>query len=340
MDLPHFNRRTVLTAALGTVVGCGAPLKRFPFDQGNAYNSSPGLTVDFYGVTCFRLAWNNTAVLVDPFWTYLPLFKVGLGRSTSDPKQVDPYIEQLGSVESVLVGHSHYDHVLDLPYVAPHLKPNATVYSNQTLVHTLAPLNLPLNFQPMNTQAATPDHPGQWFFANDGTVRVMAIQSGHPNNYAFFHMWPRQVTQDRKKAPTRASHFQEGATFAFLVDFLQPDGVTIAHRVYVQTSSRGNPDGFFPKSILDERSVDVALLGMDCANIEASGTPSIIDFIEPKTVLFCHWENFFRHKGLPPREIVKVDMARLKKHFDTDERFDYRFPGWDTRYFFADSATP
>ncbi len=140
MALPHLHRRTVLTAALGTVVGCGAPLRRFPFDKGDTRHGATGLTIDFYGVTCFRLAWNNTAVL----------------------------------------------------------------------------------------------------------------------------------------------------------------------------------------------------LGMGCANIEASGTPSIIDFIEPKTVLFCHWENFFRHKGLPPREIVKVDMAPLKKDFDANERFDYRFPGWDTRHFFAD----
>jgi len=338
VSVTHFHRRTFLTTALGAVVGCGAPLKRFPFAQGDARSGEPGLTVDFYGVTCFRLEWQNTAVLVDPFWTYLPLLKVGLGRSTSDPEQVDPYIGQLKQVESVLVGHSHYDHVLDLPYVAPHLKPTATVFSNQTLVHTLAPLDLPLRYQAMNERAARPDQPGQWVPANDGKVRVMAIHSGHPNNYAFFHMWPRTVTKDRETAPTRASHFQEGITLAFLVDFLQSDGQTIAHRVYVQTSSRGNPDGFFPASVLEERGVDVALLGMDCANIEASGTPSIIDFIKPKTVLFCHWENFFRHKGLPPREIVKVDMAPLKKHFDADKRFDYRFPGWDTRYFFPDPA--
>ena len=332
----HFHRRTFLTTAVGAVVGCGAPLRRFPFDQSDSVTDESGLTVDFYGVTCFRLKWHDTAVLVDPFWTYLPLLKVGLGQSTSDPEQVDPYLDQLGQVESVLVGHSHYDHVMDLPYVTPHLQPNTKVFCNQTLVHTLAPLNLPLRYTAMNAHAADEHRAGPWFSANRGKVRVMAISSGHPNNYAFFHMWPRHIKRDRKKAPTRASHFQEGMTLAFLVDFLQPDGITVAHRVYVQTSSRGYPDGFFPKSVLDARGVDVALLGMDCANIEASGTPSIIDFIEPKTVLFCHWENFFRKKNQPPREIVKVDMAPLKAHFDSDDRFDYRFPGWDTRHFFPD----
>jgi hypothetical protein len=210
------------------------------------------------------------------------------------------------------------------------------VFCNRTLVHTLAALDLPLRMKAMNAHAATPTQTGDWSVVNQGKVRVMAIHSGHPNNYAFFHVWPRQVSEDRERPPTRARHFQEGITLAFLVDFLEPDGVSIAHRVYIQTSSRGYPDGFFPVSVLEERGVDVALLAMDCANIEASGAPSIVDFIEPRTVLFCHWENFFRHKGRPPREIVKVDMFPLKQHFDADARFDYRFPAWDTRFVFGD----
>ena len=330
------SRRTFLAWSSAGIVGCGAPLRRFPFDQGDPTTNGSGLRVDFYGVTCFRLQWHDTAVLVDPFWTYLPLLQVGFGKTPSDPNQVDPYLAQMKDVQSVLVGHSHYDHVLDLPYVAPHLKPNTTVFCNQTLVHTLAPMDLPLRWQPMNTHSATPQRTGAWFSANDGKVRIMAIASGHPNNYAFFHMWPRKIQKDRTTPPTRAGHFQEGITLAFLVDFLNPDGETIAHRVYVQTSSRGHPDGFFPARVLDERGVDVALLGMDCANIEASGAPSIIDFIEPKTVLFCHWENFFRDKSKPPREIVKVNLHPLKRHFESDPRFDYRFPAWDTQYFFPD----
>jgi hypothetical protein len=65
----------------------------------------------------------------------------------------------------------------------------------------------------------------------------------------------------------------------------------------------------------------------------------VIDFLTPETVLFCHWENFFRTKEQIPREIVKVDVPKLRQWFDGDSRFDYRFPGWDTRYFFPDTAT-
>ena len=336
----QFNRRHILQSGLAMLAGCGAPLHKFPFDKGDAPSKSPGLHIDFFGVTCFLLQWRNTAVLIDPFWTYLPLMKVGFGKTISDPNQVDKYLPKLSNVESVLVGHSHYDHVLDLPYVAPHLAPGTEVFANQTLAHTLAPMNLPLTFRPVNQMVSTPENQGTWSVANQCRVRILPILSGHPNNYAFIHVWKDRITQDRTTSPTKASHFQEGITLAFLVDFMAADGESIVHRVYVQTSSRGWPDGYFPKSILDEKTVDVALLAMDCANIESKGHDSIIDFIEPKTVLFCHWENFFRSKDQKPREIVKVDVAELKQWFDHDSRFKYRFPGWDTQYFFPDPVLP
>ena len=183
------------------------------------------------------LSWRDTAVLTDPFWSHLPFRQIAFGKTPSDPKQVDPYLSDLAQVEAVLVGHSHYDHVLDLPYVAAHLAPNATVLGGNTLAHTLAPLALPLQMTPINDLCASPQKNGQWIPLANERIRVLPIASGHPNNYAFIHLWTDGLTKDRTRPPIRASHFQEGRTFAFLVDFF--DGRNIQHRVYIQTSSRG-----------------------------------------------------------------------------------------------------
>lgn len=327
-----WSRRKLLGSSVAFLSGCGSSLRHFPFHQGHPLSGSNGLQITYYSVGCFRLSWQNTAVLTDPFWSHLPFRQVAFGQTPSDPAQVDPYLSQLAQVQTVLVGHSHYDHVLDLPYVAPHLATDATLLGGQTLLHTLAPLALPLRMKAVNDGCANPQQNGQWLPLADGQIRVLPIASGHPNNYAFIHLWTDELTEDRSTPPIRASHFQEGRTFAFLVDFL--DGPVIRHRVYIQTSSRGYPDGFFPQSILEEQPVDVALLAMDCANIEANGEDSIIDFLLPKTVIFCHWENFFRRKDQPPREIVKVNLTQLKRHFDADPRAQYIFPDWDTHYSF------
>lgn len=318
------------------LAGCGASLKQFPFDRGEQTMSVDGLEVTFFGVACFVMRWRGTAILIDPFFTMLPLLKVGFGKAESDPKQIDPYLPLLGNVESVLVGHAHYDHVLDLPYIANRIRPGADVFGSRTLQHTLAPLDLPVSFRTVNDAAASPNQRGMWLTANRGRVRVLPIQSGHPNNYAFIHLWTRRLTEDRDSPPTRAHHFHEGETFAYLVDLLEDDGRTVAHRIYVQTSSRGYPDGFFPTEVLDGRQVDIALLAMDCANIEARNERSIIDELNPSTVLFCHWENFFRSKDRPPREIVKVNLPKLHEWFEADQRADYLFPAWNSRFHFPD----
>ena len=333
-----WSRRRFCLATAASLIGCGGALRRFPFDRGDgALAGVPGLEITYYSVGCFLLRWRGLAVLTDPFWSHLSFRQVAFGRTQSDPRQVDGYLEELADVVAVLVGHSHYDHVLDLPYVAPHLASDVQVFASRTLAHTLAPLELPLDIQVMNSHLATPDSPGRWFSTGGGRIRILPIASGHPNNYAFIHLFTDRLRADRTTPPTHSSHFQEGITLAFLVDLLEADGETVVHRIYIETSSRGWPDGFFPSELLEDRGVDVALLAMDCANIEARGRDSIIDFIEPSTVLFCHWENFFRTKEEAPREIVKVDLPRLKKWFEDDPRSDYVFPYWDTRYFFPDS---
>jgi len=108
----------------------------------------------------------------------------------------------------------------------------------------------------------------------------------------------------------------------------------IEKRVYVQTSSTGEPAGFFPSSLLTEHPVDVALLTMDCANLKAKGKHTIMDYMHPKHVVFCHWEDFFRPKTKPPHEIVKVNLPKLRDVVRLDTATRYFFPSWDAEFFF------
>ena len=325
------SRRAMLLATLATAA-CGSPLKRFAFDQGFRADSE-GLQVHFMGVCCAYLEFEGIGLLTDPFWSFLPFGRVAFGQLAPDPEQIDPYLPPLGRTHGVVVGHAHYDHVLDLPYVAQRLHPDAVICGSQTLVHTFAPVQIGRSIIGMNQRAASPESVGEPLLLANGRLRILAIRSGHPAQYMGIHLYRKQLTQDRKTPPTRVGHYQEGLTLAYLVDWLAEDG-SVAARVYIQTSSDGAPSGYFPRSILDERPVDIGFLAMDCANKKARGQPTIIDFLQPSAVLFCHWENFFRPKTLPPREIVKVNLPKLKKAMPTSGPTRYFFPAWDTTYQF------
>ena len=104
-----------------------------------------------------------------------------------------------------------------------------------------------------------------------------------------------KIPQTRSDSRTsKAFHYQEGLTFAFLIDFIGDN--RIQRRVYIQTTSTGFPMGSFPKSILKEHPIDVALLSMDSANIAMNNKYSILDFLNPNITFFCHYENFFSPK--------------------------------------------
>lgn len=324
----RWTRRELLVA-LGAA-GCGARLGDFPFDGALAAlgAEADALEVVFYSVGCFLVRWRDVAVVTDPFFTHVPLAQAGFGRVVPDPRAADPVRPALGDVRAVLIGHAHYDHCLDLPSIVPGLHPDALLYGSPTAAHTFAPLALARPWAPVMASLATVDDPGRWMDAGRGRLRVLPILSGHPDNIPGIHLYPRRLDADRVRPPVRASHYQEGVTLAWLVDWLDEAGA-IAFRVYVQTSSLGPPLGLAPPPVFAARRVDVALLAMDCANFHARGEPSILDHIDPRQVMFCHWGDFFRPKDKEPREGVKVDLPALRAALrgrPGGERF--LFPRW------------
>lgn len=334
-----WTRRGLLVAAAGVPACFGARLDDFPFD--GALTAPEGgtddLQVQFFSVGCFHVRWRDLAVVTDPFFTHVPLRAAAFGDVLPDPAAA-PAPTTWATTHATLVGHGHYDHCLGLPTIAPHLHPDAQLLGSATAGHTFAPLDLPRPWTAVDALAASHDTSGRWVSLAGGRLRVLAIRSGHPDNVRGIHLYQGDLTEDRATPPTSAGDYLEGPTFAYLVDLLDADGA-IAHRVYVETSSTGPPAGRAPQAVFAERRVDVALLAMDCANFRAAGEPSILDHIDPRAVLFCHWGDFFRPKDAPPRETVKVDLPWTREVLRAEPGGErYRFPGWGSHHRFARDA--
>ncbi|NCG17811.1 MAG: hypothetical protein GWP91_02210 [Rhodobacterales bacterium] len=330
-DSRLLGRRALLQGMVSSCMGCGS-LRHFSFDAGVSSTVPQGLgdiEVTFIGVGCFLIRVGDRAILTDPFWSHMPLGRVALGHIAPDPAQITPHLPDLSDVRGVVVGHDHYDHVLDLPYVAPMPHPSAQVVASESVAHQYAPEPVGRPFVSAEAHLATADVPGAWIQL-DG-IRVLPVLSGHPPQWLFFHLYRKSLDKPSKHAPRRAGDFQEGTTLAFIIDWLDDQGKP-THRVFVQTSSTGLPAGRPPPQVLTERSVDVALLSMDNANFLADGKHNLIDVLDPPAVVFCHWENFFRDKTRPPREIVKVNLPKIRATLPDDRQ--YLIPEWDAVYRF------
>ena len=308
----RLKRRSFLSGGLA-IAGCGSSLHHFPFDTSRTISHHLGLEIIFYSVCCVQIRSAAGSILCDPFFTHLPFRQVAFGECLPEHAEIDRFLPEFSDIRATIVGHNHYDHNMALPYIDPYLATDAVHLGSKTMVHTFAPNALSHPLINLNDQVATPHSEGKWWVHPSGDFRVLPILSGHPTQYLFIHLFTEVLTEDRKTPPRKASHYQEGITLAFLVDFL--DGSKVSKRLYIQSSSTGYPAGFFPESILEEKTVDVAILAMDSANIHMKTGKSILSHIAPPIVFWTHFENFFRAKDKIPREIIKVNLPKTKSYF-------------------------
>jgi mRNA degradation ribonuclease J1/J2 len=61
----------------------------------------------------------NDAIMTAPFYSNPNIFRVGLRRPIhSDTNLVERLLPDVSDVRAILVGHAHYDHLMDVPYIA------------------------------------------------------------------------------------------------------------------------------------------------------------------------------------------------------------------------------
>jgi L-ascorbate metabolism protein UlaG (beta-lactamase superfamily) len=75
-----------------------------------------GLELQWFGTAGFRLAYEGTTVLIDPFFSRRPLKTTLRSRPfLCDTEVVDRIVP---AADAVLVGHTHFDHAVDVPHIA------------------------------------------------------------------------------------------------------------------------------------------------------------------------------------------------------------------------------
>jgi L-ascorbate metabolism protein UlaG (beta-lactamase superfamily) len=92
-----------------------------------------GLELEWLGVAGYRLSFEGTTVLVDPYVSRVPLRSLLLRRpALPDRELIDRYVPR---ADAILVGHTHWDHAVDAPALAR--RDGATVYGSDSLEHLM-----------------------------------------------------------------------------------------------------------------------------------------------------------------------------------------------------------
>lgn len=265
-----FGRRGFLrTAAVGAALPVvGATL---PATPAAAVSASP---VDFrwLGTSGWRMDAGENTVLFDPYVTRFPTglaagaFRPDTPLSTS-PTEVAAHADR---AQLILVSHSHWDHLNDVPYIAKATK--APVVGTQTTCHLLSSLGV---------------DPSQLVVVKGGEVldfgycTVEVVSSLHSRNKKHRYFAPGTLTAPPAVPPATISQLPEGDTLAFLVRF--PDGPS-AFLMGASDFAERNLTGLRP---------DVAMIAVQNSRSTHRYLPRLLPALgHPRTVVPVHWDTF------------------------------------------------
>lgn len=326
-------------------------------DVSNAQNL-PEPKIQFLGVGGWLLHWHGEGVLTAPSFSNPESFK-GLPplRVQANKKRIDDYMPPADDVTMLLVGHGHYDHLLDVPWVMRKYATNATVYGSDTVQKILLSMKdanrvedenftwvdpkRVVNVMPQMAKvpncdgSSAPATNGEWIPSKGGYIRALPIQSMHASHILGHTFASGPQSTELNEVPTSVFQWKQGQSLAWMIELLDDckkdecksdeglNGKTVAYRIHFQDSAANPPCGFPPKVWIPKR-VDVEILSVGSWHNTHNYPNELLNLTKPRLILLGHWENFFGNDpGGHQKALNESDITGMRDAIDSVLKSDH-----------------
>ena len=285
-----------------------------------------GIKITYLGAGGFLIERQHTAILTAPFFSNTSLHQVGLWRLDVQEALIDRYLPDLRNVEAILVGHAHYDHLLDIPYLWKNHARGATIFGNESVSNILAGADSNPPVKVLDSQVRSAAARGRFIPTHGGRIQFMAVRSSHAPNFRLpplgrfgipLTIAPWAVNQPLDKLPGRARGWRLGQTLAYVIDFRNPqDTSRVDFRIYYQDAAHIPEDWHQVPAASD--SVDLAIVTVASTNFigQKRYIEKIRTTIKPRHWLLGHWEDFFKDYSQNPECICSVPFTNPEGFVD------------------------
>lgn len=251
-----------------------------------------GVNLKWFGTDGWEITFANKTILFDPWFSRFDCgFFAGKFNPNTPVTVEEALIDQhVKKADQILIGHGHWDHMADIPYIAK--KHGAQVIGSETHANVLRAAGVP--------EGKIVQVKGGEFMQFDGyTIEVFpGLHSMGPTKK---HAVPGHLYQV-PAAPTKVGDMPEGDSLIYLI--------TIREKFSIFLMSTAN----FVERAVAGLKPDVALIASIFANQIHKFTPRLLKALNyPKVILPTHWDHFEKPYSEPPQDLRAVfgDPANL-----------------------------
>ena len=242
------------------------------------------VSIRWLGTAGFVIQTPSRTVVLDPFVTRTPLLKM-LGRLVPNEALIE---REIPEADDVIIGHSHYDHILDAPSLC--VRTGARLIGCPSACNVGRAGGVPE--EQLVCTEGNEDIP-----CGDGMI-ARGIPSVHGRVYGIV---PLQGTIDAPpKWPPRNRDLRHGIVFNWYLEHQRRDGTPL--RVLHVDSAE-----FFTERVKDVRA-DVLCLCAIGRNYRPRYLEELVELTRPKWIVPCHWDWLFDAFDAPPRQLPGVDL--------------------------------
>ena len=246
---------------------------------------SAGVNLTWFGTDGWAITFGSKTILFDPWFSR---FDTGFFAGKFNPKTpikveevlIDQHIKK---ADQILIGHGHWDHLADIPYIAK--KTGAQVIGSETHANVLRASGV--------AEGKIVQVKGGEFMQFDGyTIEVFpGLHSMGPTKK---HAVPGHLFSV-PPPPTTVGDMPEGDSLIYMI--------AIAGKYSIFLMSTAN----FNERAITGLKPDVALVASIFANQIHDYTPRLMKALNyPKVVLPTHWDNFEKPFSEPPQDLRNV----------------------------------
>jgi L-ascorbate metabolism protein UlaG (beta-lactamase superfamily) len=255
-----------------------------------------GLELEWLGVAGYRLTYESHTLYIDPYLSRVPFSSViRRAPALADPALHERFLRPSGTVVGVLVGHTHFDHAIDVPAISRRFDCHA--YGSSSLVNLMA-----LHGLAERAVEVEPDHRYEL-----GPFTVTFVPSLHSKLLLGYAVpFDGELTCEHLDGLS-PSAYRCGQVWGIHIEVA---GTTFYH----QGSANLIDDA------VHHRGVDVFLAGIAGRSFTQDYWERILPRLQPRTIVASHFDDFFRPIDAAMGFSTNVNLSAVPEEVATVSR--------------------